>query len=310
MNALVQNTSFLTPSNLTEAMQIADLLANSEIVPKDYQKKPGNILVAMQWGAEIGLQPLQALQNIACINGRPSLWGDAVLALVRNSGLLEQFEETQTEDMATCIVKRKGQKAVTKTFSKEDAKRAGLLSKQGPWTQYPKRMMQMRARGYALRDEFTDILKGFGVAEEERDKEIDVTPEPANIKKHQGASWLKARLEHQGQQQEKFVEQVYTFDTSELLAKITETQTLEELKSLASTFPTDLGEPAQTEIKTAYGTHKFYLQLIIDLEASADTENINKLMEERFEPNTSHLSNSQIDNINSIYERKEAELTA
>ncbi|WP_336951233.1 transcriptional regulator [Acinetobacter sp. AS167] len=310
MNALVQNTSFLTPSNLTEAMQIADLLANSEIVPKDYQKKPGNILVAMQWGAEIGLQPLQALQNIACINGRPSLWGDAVLALVRNSGLLEQFEETQTEDMATCIVKRKGQKAVTKTFSKEDAKRAGLLSKQGPWTQYPKRMMQMRARGYALRDEFTDILKGFGVAEEERDKEIDVTPEPANIKKHQGASGLKARLEHQGQQQEKFVEQVYTFDTSELLAKINETQTLEELKSLASTFPTDLGEPAQTEIKTAYGTHKFYLQLIIDLEASADTENINKLMEERFEPNTSHLSNSQIDNINSIYERKEAELTA
>ena len=64
----------------------------------------------MQWGAEIGLQPLQAMQNIAVINGRPSLWGDAVLALVRSSGLLEQFEETQTEDMATCTVKRKGQK--------------------------------------------------------------------------------------------------------------------------------------------------------------------------------------------------------
>ena len=56
MNAIVkanQNAAvnFLTPTSLQEAMQIADLLANSDIVPKDYQRKPGNILVAMQWGA-------------------------------------------------------------------------------------------------------------------------------------------------------------------------------------------------------------------------------------------------------------------
>lgn len=309
MNALVQNTGFLTPTNLQEAMQIADLLANSQIVPKDYQKNPGNILVAMQWGAEIGLQPLQAMQNIAVINGRPSLWGDAVLALVRSSGLLEQFEETQTEDEATCIVKRKGHKAVIKTFSKEDAKRAGLLSKQGPWSQYPKRMMQMRARGYALRDEFTDILKGFGVAEEERDKEIDVTPEPSNIKKHQGASGLKAQLEHR-EQQDKVVDMAPEFDTAALIAQIYATETLEQLKEVSNTVPTNLGEPAQTDIKNAHGWQKFYLQLVVDLEDAADVETINKIMGERFEPHTSGLSDVQIDKINSIYERKAAELTA
>ena len=309
MNALVQNTGFLTPTNLQEAMQIADLLANSEIVPKDYQKKPGNILVAMQWGAEIGLQPLQAMQNIAVINGRPSLWGDAVLALVRSSGLLEQFEETQTDDVATCIVKRKGHKAVTKTFSKEDAKRAGLLSKAGPWSQYPRRMMQMRARGYALRDEFTDILKGFGVAEEERDKEIDVTPEPSNIKKHQGASGLKAQLEHR-EQQDKVVDMAPEFDTATLIAQIYATETLEQLKEVSNTVPTNLGEPAQTDIKNAHGWQKFYLQLVVDLEDAADVETINKIMGERFEPHTSGLSDVQIDKINSIYERKAAELTA
>ena len=309
MNALVQNTGFLTPTNLQEAMQIADLLANSEIVPKDYQKKPGNILVAMQWGAEIGLQPLQAMQNIAVINGRPSLWGDAVLALVRSSGLLEQFEETQTDDVATCIVKRKGHKAVTKTFSKEDAKRAGLLTKQGPWSQYPRRMMQMRARGYALRDEFTDILKGFGVAEEERDKEIDVTPEPSNIKKHQGASGLKAQLEHR-EQQDKVVDMAPEFDTAALIAEIAAAESLDQLKQVGSTVPDDLGEPAQTDIKNAYAAKKFYLQLVVDLEDAADVEVINSIMGERFEPNTSYLTDEQIDNINSIYERKAAELTA
>lgn len=308
MNALVQNTGFLTPTNLQEAMKIADLLANSQIVPKDYQKNPGNILVAMQWGAEIGLQPLQAMQNIAVINGRPSLWGDAVLALVRSSGLLEQFEETQTEDEATCIVKRKGHKAVIKTFSKEDAKRAGLLSKQGPWSQYPKRMMQMRARGYALRDEFTDILKGFGVAEEERDKEIDVTPEPSNIKKHQGASGLKAQLEHR-EQQEKVVDMAPNFDVKGLINQINALSTIEELKALAKTIPADLGEPAKTDISSAYTNRKNYVQLLVDLDSADTIESINSIMAERFEPNTSLMSDEQIDEVSALFERKSAELT-
>lgn len=308
MNALVPNTGFLTPTNLQEAMKIADLLANSQIVPKDYQKNPGNILVAMQWGAEIGLQPLQAMQNIAVINGRPSLWGDAVLALVRSSGLLEQFEETQTEDEATCIVKRKGHKAVIKTFSKEDAKRAGLLSKQGPWSQYPKRMMQMRARGYALRDEFTDILKGFGVAEEERDKEIDVTPEPSNIKKHQGASGLKAQLEHR-EKQEKVVDMAPNFDVNGLINQINALSTIEELKALAKTIPADLGEPAKTDISSAYANRKNYVQLLVDLDNADTIESINSIMAERFEPNTSLMSDEQIDEVSALFERKSAELT-
>lgn len=85
---------------------------------------------------------------------------------------------------------------------------------------------------------------------------------------------------------------------------------MEELKALAATFPTNLGEPAQTDIKNAYGWQKYYLQLIVDLEDAADVETINIVMGERFEPNSSNLSDSQIDNINSIYERKAAELTA
>jgi hypothetical protein len=51
----------------------------------------------------------------------------------------------------------------------DDAKAAGLLGKQGPWSQYPKRMRQMRARGFALRDVFPDVLKGMPVAEEVMD---------------------------------------------------------------------------------------------------------------------------------------------
>ena len=167
----------LAPQSLDEAMRFADILSNSSIVPKDYQGSPGNILVAVQWGAELGLPPLQAMQNIAVINGRPAIWGDAVIAIVRASGLLESISEGVAQDAATCTVKRKGEAAVSRTFSTEDAKRAGLLGKQGPWQQYPKRMLQMRARAWALRDVFPDVLRGVHVGEEAQ----DLPPEPKDM---------------------------------------------------------------------------------------------------------------------------------
>ena len=82
----------LTPHSLQEALEIAKYLSESDFVPKDYIKKPGNILVAMQWGQEIGLKTMQALQNISAINGRPALWGDSLLALVR-AGVVELLGE-------------------------------------------------------------------------------------------------------------------------------------------------------------------------------------------------------------------------
>jgi hypothetical protein len=145
------------------------MLASASIVPKDYIGKPGNVLVAIQWGMELGLQPMQAMQSIAVINGRPSLWGDAMLALVKAHPAFEWIKEDCDGNIATCTVKRRGEPEVTQSFSLEEAKKAGLTGKQGPWTQYPKRMLQMRARGFALRDAFPDALRGVISAEEARD---------------------------------------------------------------------------------------------------------------------------------------------
>lgn len=160
---------YLGPQSFEQALQFSQYLADSELVPKDYRGKPGNCLIAMQWGSELGLKPLQALQNIASINGRPALWGDAVIALVRASPLCEFVIETDDGQTATCRVKRRGEPEQSRTFGMDDARTAGLLGKQGPWTQYPKRMRQMRARAFALRDVFPDVLRGLPVAEEVMD---------------------------------------------------------------------------------------------------------------------------------------------
>lgn len=101
MNMPVIKTSFsLAPQSIDEAIRFAEMMSKSNLVPKDFSGNPGNILVAVQWGMELGLQPMQAMQNIAVINGRPSLWGDAVIALVKASPVCEYVVEETTDEQA------------------------------------------------------------------------------------------------------------------------------------------------------------------------------------------------------------------
>ena len=174
-----QPTFSLAPRDIKEALAFAEMLSKSNMVPKDFIGNPGNILVAVQWGMELGLQPMQAMQNIAVINGRPSLWGDSVIAIVKASPTCEYIIEEVGDDSATCRVKRRGEPEQERSFSTADAKAAGLLGKQGPWTQYRKRMMQMRARSWAVRDVFPDVLRGMPIAEEVMDMEKEINPIPA-----------------------------------------------------------------------------------------------------------------------------------
>lgn len=165
------NDGFLIVNTLEQALKVAEIVCKSSFCPKDYKDKPGDVLVCMQFGKEVGLKPMQALQNIAVINGRPCIWGDAMLALCLSSPSREYIEETFDELTMTayCKAKRKGNAENIGKFSQEDAKKAGLWGKQGTWTNYTRRMLQMRARGFALRDTFADVLKGLISAEEASD---------------------------------------------------------------------------------------------------------------------------------------------
>lgn len=172
----------IVPQDFDGAWRIANAVAKAGMAPKGLET-PEKAMVAIMHGMEVGMTPMAALQSIAVVNGRPTIWGDGAIGLVRSSGKLEWIKETitGTDDsmVATCEVKRKGDpEPVKATFSVADAKKAGLWGKQGPWQQYPKRMLAMRARAFALRDTFADILRGLGIAEEVGDYQPmrDVTP--------------------------------------------------------------------------------------------------------------------------------------
>jgi hypothetical protein len=165
----------LRPTTLQEAVAFADIIAKSDLVPEGYKGKPANCIIAVQMGAEIGLPPMQAIQGIAVINGRPSVWGDALRALILSAPDLDDVIETDDGAAATCVIKRKGRSPVTATFSIKDAEAAGLAGKAGPWKNYPKRMRQHRAFAFAARDSYADRLKGLQVAEEQLDVDAERT---------------------------------------------------------------------------------------------------------------------------------------
>ena len=175
----------LVLQTMAEAMTYAKMVANSDFAPKEFRGKPESCLLAIDLGSSIGLSRIQSLQSIAVINGRPTIWGDAALALVQSSPVCEFVSEAVDGDgdqmVAMCIAKRRGYPAPSSVkFSVADAKKAGLWGKAGPWTQYPKRMLQLRARGFALRDAFPDVLKGLVTAEEAQDyPQAEPAKEPA-----------------------------------------------------------------------------------------------------------------------------------
>ena len=162
------------PQDFTQLMHFAEVLSKTGVVPDQYKGKPGEIVAVVQMGAEIGMTPMMSLISISVINGRPSLWGDGLLAVVSGHPTFEDILEEVTNPMtpeavATCTVKRRGRSATSRTFSVGDAKVASLWGRRGPWSSYPMRMLRMRARGLAIRDCFPDVLRGMGAAEEHED---------------------------------------------------------------------------------------------------------------------------------------------
>lgn len=178
----------IIPQDFDQAWRMAQLIAASGTAPKSYRSDSGRgpiqvemVCVAIMAGLEVGLPPLSAVQGIAVINGIPTIYGDARDGLVAASGLLEDMKEEMTLDddglfeTATCTIWRAGRKTpISQTITRPQAARAGWLKKAGPWSENPNRMAQHRAKGWASRDAFPDVLKGLTNYDEVMDM-LDVT---------------------------------------------------------------------------------------------------------------------------------------
>jgi hypothetical protein len=186
----------LAPKSFEELERLGSMVANSSICPDSLRGRAGDVVIIIQTGYEVGLQPMQALRTIGCINGKPIIYGDGLLALVKKHKDFQDMKEwieTGEKGFSTayCTMWRKGQTEQTRSFSYHDAVRAGLSTKPGPWMEYPLRMLQHRARTFCARDLFPDALFGLLAEDEAR----DITPiKKMHVTKTKGIQGLKESL--------------------------------------------------------------------------------------------------------------------
>lgn len=193
----------MAPRTLEEGWRFAKVAAASELLPTHYHGKPAAVFIAIQMGMEVGLAPMAALQSIFVTNGRPALYGDGLLGVLRASPVFLDIDEyylvagkrverlaaadlTKDDTTAVCELRRRDSaRTLSGTFSIGQAKRAALWTKTGPWQQYPDRMLKMRARGFAARDGFADVLKGLRTVEEVQDEPPPpaAAPEPRDVRR-------------------------------------------------------------------------------------------------------------------------------
>jgi hypothetical protein len=195
-------------STLAELGRFAQIVFESGLAPESLDNVQ-KIILALEMGLELGFRPMMALSNIGVINGRAGPFGDAAKALCERSGLMldykQHFEGTIADGTRKWIVEslRKGREEYLVTeYSITDAKIAelwGKMTKSGkptPWVTAPDRMLMFRARGFNLRDNFPDVLKGFRTFEElEGMDAVDPADHTTRIKRAKAAKVTEPKFD-------------------------------------------------------------------------------------------------------------------
>lgn len=314
----------MNPEIMDRFERIASVMASSKFaVPKHLQGNTGDCLAIIMQSAQWQMDPFAVAQKTHQINGVLGYEAQLVNAVITNRAPITGRLNFEWYGDWTKINGKedkswdKGIK-VWATLKGETSPReidvsmgqVGSVRNSPLWVSDPRQQLAYLAIKRWSRLYTPDVILGVYTPDEIAEREeLDVTPVQSTVKKHQGASGLKAQMAEREQSQETVIDMAPNFDVEGLINQINALSTIEELKALAKTIPADLGEPAKTDISTAYANRKSYVQLLVDLDSADTIELINSIMAERFEPNTSLMSDEQIDEVSALFERKSAELT-
>lgn len=176
--AVVETQAMPTLSDnkqLNSALAVAEELSKSDIIPKEFQKKPANCLIAVELANRLKASPFQVMQNMDVIYGRPALRSSFVIACINNSGkiigsLKFEMNEKATKCRAWAIEKETGSKLTGPTVTMEMAEKEGWSTKNGSkWRTMPELMLRYRAAAFFGRLYCPEILNGMYTEDEVND---------------------------------------------------------------------------------------------------------------------------------------------
>jgi len=175
-----------------EVLEIANILVQSGLFPNAKNKE--GAFAILEYGRELGIPPVVALQNISIVKGRLCLSAQLMLTLAIRNNVIYQIEKNDDHE---CIIKftrtiRDKVVSYISRFTIEEAKKAQLVRQDSNWLKYPKDMLFHRCVSRGLRRVAPDIIMGallpeeaseIREEEEEEIKPLEKTPEALETKK-------------------------------------------------------------------------------------------------------------------------------
>ena len=186
------------PRTFGEQMHFAEVISQAKgMLPRAYEGNPANVLVAVQYGASLGIEPMAALQNIDVIQGKPTLSAKAVAALVRAGGHKLWIAEDETRKSVTCTIVRGDDKEhpFTATRDMAWAQQMGLTGKDN-YKKQPMTMLMWRAITACANKACPELFLGLGgayTADELHD--MDAPVEATVVDDDDAEAWPASKLD-------------------------------------------------------------------------------------------------------------------
>jgi len=183
--------------NMAETMKMAEMLAQSTIIPETYRRRPENCFIALDMASRMGLSPMIVMQNLYIIQGKPSFSGSAIAAMINASSKFEDVELVYVGEegkdswgaYVTGTRRTSGKQIKGGTVTLAISKKEGWYQKSGSkWQTMPEIMLAYRAYTWFGRVHAPELLMGLQSSEEiydviERESKADKVSNPYEVDK-------------------------------------------------------------------------------------------------------------------------------
>ena len=158
--------------NFAQTKDIANALASSDLVPPHFQKKPSNVLIALEFAQRNDIAPFAAMQSMFVIHGRVGMNASMAISLARKHNVWKSLTYKTTGSgntlAVTAIAKLHDDSEASATVSMQMANDAGW-SKNAIYKSIPEQMLKYRAATFLIRAHFPEVLFGMSTVEELND---------------------------------------------------------------------------------------------------------------------------------------------
>ena len=178
------NNSLAIYENFAQTRDIANALASSDLVPPHFQKKPSNVLIALEFAHRNDIAPFAAMQSMFVIHGRVGMNASMAISLARKHNVWKSLTYKTTGSGAslsvTAIAKLHDDTEASATVTMQMANDAGW-SKNAIYKSIPEQMLKYRAATFLIRAHFPEVLFGMSTVEELNDVHAAKNVTPAKV---------------------------------------------------------------------------------------------------------------------------------